>query len=213
MKKLLLLVALLQGCAAAASPEASTLPPAQTATVYAARIKSDLGFKERAIQISQIDGKIVGNYFRGYPAKIDLAPGDHKIKFRYYDSDAGGSGTVREMTLKAKAGSRYIITFDPSEVRQTAIWIEDRATGEILGGAKPSRDKAAEAPVETGVEIARKDWRTILPNTAVRLHAKSGLILTGHMLSSDDDYLWLKLSEGGRKALLRSEVDKIVAVK
>lgn len=213
MRKPLLLAALLQGCASTAGQEASGLPPAQTATVYAARIKSDLGFKERAIQISQIDGKIVGNYFRGYPLKVDLAPGDHKIKFRYYDSDAGGAGLAREMSLKAKAGARYIITFDPSEVRQTAIWIEDRATGEILGGAKPSRDKAAVAPVETGTEIARKDWRMILPNTAVKLYAKSGLILTGHMLSSDDDYLWLQLSEGGKKALLRSEVDKIVEVK
>lgn len=212
MKRLVLAAGLLQGCAAAPAPEASSLPPAQTATVYAARIKSDLGFKERAIQISQIDEKIVGNYFRGYPLKVDLAPGDHKIKFRYYDSDAGGAGLAREMTLKAKAGARYIITFDPSEVRQTAIWIEDRATGEIVGGAKPNRDKAAVAPpAET--EIPRAAWRKILPDTPVKLYARSGLVLTGNLLSGDDDYLWLQLSEGGKKALLRSEVDKIVAVK
>lgn len=212
MKRLILIAALLQGCGTTAGREASSLPPAQTATVYAARIKSDLGFKERSIQIFQIDRRIVGNYFRGYPAKVDLAPGDHKIKFRYYDSDAGGAGTVREMPLKARAGARYIITFDPSEVRHTAIWIEDRATGEIVGGAKPSRDKAEVAPpAET--EIPRTNWMRMAPDTAVKLYAKSGLILTGHVLSSDGDYLWLQLSEGGKKALLRSEIDKIVAVK
>ncbi len=212
MKRLTVLAALLQGCAATAGPQASSLPPAQTATVYAARIKSDLGFKERSIQISEIDGRIVGNYFRGYPAKIDLAPGDHKIKFRYYDSDAGGAGTVREMPLKAKAGARYIITFDPSEVRQTAIWLEDRATGEIVGGARPSRDKAAVEPISEA-EIPRTAWMKIAPDTAVQLYAKSGLILTGRVISSDGEYLWLQLSEGGKKALLRSEIDKIVAVK
>lgn len=212
MKRLLLLAALLQGCRTTPVTEASTLPPAQSATIYAARIKSDVGFKERAIQMSEIDGRIVGNYFRGYPAKVDLAPGDHKIKFRYFDSDAGGAGLAREMTLKAKAGARYIITFDPSEVRQSAIWIEDRATGEIVGGAKPNRDKAEVAP-SPETEIPRPNWRTIAPDTAVKLYARSGLVLTGHMLSADGEYLWLQLSEGGKKALLRSEIDKIVAVK
>lgn len=212
MKRLILIAALLQGCGTTPTPEASSLPPAQSATVYAARIKSDLGFKERAIQISSIDGRIVGNYFRGYPAKADLAPGDHRIKFRYYDSDAGGAGLAREMTLKAKAGARYIITFDPSEVRQTAIWIEDRATGEILGGAKPSRDKAEAAPTAE-TEIPRTNWMKLAPDTAVKLYARSGLILTGHVLAGDGEYLWLQLSEGGKKALLRSEIDKIIAVK
>lgn len=212
MKKLLLAAALLQGCGSAPVQLASSVPSSQTATVYAARIKSDLGFKERAIQISQIDDKIVGNYFRGYPVKIDLAPGDHKIKFRYYDSDAGGAGLAREVNLTAKAGARYIITFDPSEVRQTAIWIEDRATGEVLAGAKPSRDKAAvEPPAEA--EIPRTDWKKISSEMPVKLYAKSGRILTGRVVSDDGEYLWLQLSEGGRKALLRSEIDKIAAVK
>lgn len=212
MKRVLLLAALLQGCGTTAGPDSAALPPAQTATVYAARIKSDMGFKERAIQLSQVDGRIVGNYFRGYPAKVDLAPGDHKLKFRYYDSDAGGAGTVREMILKAKAGARYIITFDPSEIRDAAIWIEDRATGEVVGGAKPSRDKAAAAtPAEA--EIPRSDWKTISPEKPVKLYAKSGRILTGHVVSDDGEYLWLQLAEGGRKALLRSEIDKIATVK
>lgn len=215
MRKRLLLAAvlpLLQGCGTTKAVEGALVPPAQSATVYAARMKSDLSFSERAIRLCEIDGKVVGTDFRGYPESVEVAPGDHTIKFRYYDSDASRPGAIRELSLKTRAGGRYIITFEPSEVKQTTIWIEDRITGEVVGGTGPSREKGAVAPrVET--EILRPDWLAISPDTDVKLYEKSGRTFSGRVISGDGEYLWLRLSEGGKKALLRSEIDKIAAIK
>lgn len=205
MRKLLLTIAILQGCGTAPTREGA-------ATVYAANLKGDMG-SQRAIQLCEVDGKVVGSALRGYPDEIQVAPGEHTIKFRYYDSDAeGASSKIRELPLKVRAGGRYIVTFEPREVLPTAIWIEDRSTREIVGGSGPARTIVAVPPgVET--DILRADWKAISPETAVKLYTKAGLILSGRVIGDDGEYLWLRLSEGGKKATLRSEIDKIAAVK
>lgn len=209
-----LALALPQGCGSTRGYEGPPLPKERLATLQAARLETDMGFKQRAIRLCEVDGRTVGTNFRGYPEKIEIAPGDHKIRFRYYDSDVDGleASPVRELSMKAAAGARYLITFDPKEVSQrTAIWIEDRRSGEIVGGEAP-RAKAAARP-RAGIEIARPDWKAISPESSVRIHALSGLVVSGRVISDDGEYLWLQLSQGGKKAFLRSEIDKIVAVK
>lgn len=206
MRTLPLVALLLSGCIAGRRAEGE-----RPAILQFTRFKTDLFFKERAIHLRQVDGRTVGGRRPSYTEEIELAPGDHTIKFYYYDSDGDGPGVPGELSLTARAGGRYLVAFEPSEIRlKTAVWIEDRGTGEVIGGRAPAAKPAAPS---AEVEIVRAEWRTIPPQKALKLYAKSGRTFSGSMIGSDGEYLWFQQPDGGKKALLLSEIDKIAALK
>lgn len=204
MRTSLLAVLLLGGCAALTGKSEAERP----ATLQFARYKTEGIVKERAIHLRQVDGKPVGGRRPTYTEEIELAPGDHTIKFYLYDSDGSGPGVPGQLTLTASEGGRYLVNFEQSEIRvKSPVWIEDRITGQVVGGRAPGADKPASPSAEAA--IPRADWKTIPGDKVLKIYMRSGGTHSGNLIGVDGDYLWFQLTEGRRKALLLAEIDKI----
>ena len=66
-------------------------------------------------------------------------------------------------------------------------------------------------PEET--EVPRARWNAIPASARLKVYSKKGESFAGTLDRRVGEYLWLSLSSGGRKALLPSEIDRIVEVR
>lgn len=170
---------------------------------------------ERAIKISYFDSNVHGG-------------GSGEVAAGILGGAIGGAiyGAMREPKVEheirtirfdARPGVNYVIDFDTAteNPREVPIWIAVEETGGVVARSEISSGTASgapSAPVEE-TEIARAAWKTISTETPLKVYAKSGATYSGRLNSFNGEYLWLSLSNGGTKALLASEIDKLASLK
>lgn len=97
-----------------------------------------------------------------------------------------------------------------SEAQYAALLAAPVSTGTVA--AAKFDPSATAAPVEEQ-EVARSDWKSLAPQSPLKVYAKDGEVFSGSFASFDGEYLWLKLETGRRKSVLASQVSKLALVK
>jgi hypothetical protein len=135
------------------------LPAEQLAVVHPHKEKTGM-MAYQTIQFFQVDDVSVGGVLKGWPKKIEVPAGEHKIIFRFFNSNAGsettgggapgvvlGGGVIggakedpgqkekKTITFNAAAGHEYIFKFEPL-FTPTRFWIEDKDDGSVAGEIK-----------------------------------------------------------------------------
>jgi len=127
------------------------LPSSEIAKIEAYESGRGLFHTPDWVLINSVDGKDVGGVH-----KIQVLPGTHRLLVRYQFETVGllpyllseklSPRSEKELVLEANAGHEYIIKFekvyDSSRVlynyKDVVYWVEDKKTGEIVSGQKPS---------------------------------------------------------------------------
>jgi hypothetical protein len=163
-RRILLLAVAALACGTTKSYDGPRLAPSEEATLHAARTSGGGTPFSRAktVHICEVDGKLVGSYFRGYPPVVRVLPGERRVKLQYFDSKLHGSGSgavalgilggaiggaiagaasagrpgqeYRTLSFEALPGASYIVEFDTAAENpaMTAIWITDKASGQTV---------------------------------------------------------------------------------
>lgn len=148
---------ILSGCGTTKGYLGKKLPQDQLTVVRAEVIKKYPYY--RAVRIYQVDDIEVGNYMRGWPRKVMVAPGQRKIVARYVNTRDSGTGNVggilggavggaiagsidnkldknrvRSLEFNAEAGREYSLRFstDSKKEEDVFLWIEEVSTQKVV---------------------------------------------------------------------------------
>lgn len=132
---------LLLGCANQNGPRIETYVPsadltsATAATIVMGHIETGfLFFGTTSIRVALIDGKQPGPETAAPPmldpSPLLLAPGDHALLFRAF-RDPVADYACMHVTLAG--GHTYVVNTTRPEMDNTLMWLEDKASGELLG--------------------------------------------------------------------------------
>ena len=144
------IILLLSACATKRFYEGPELPDEKIAILKAYGLKRDYVLGANDFTITSIDGQSVD--WKGYTARFELLPGNHKITFAYTslgwclttgvealldqkDCNVAGKGDP-ELPFSVEAGHVYDLKV--SNVGENVwAWIEDTATDKVIAGSRP----------------------------------------------------------------------------
>lgn len=118
---LLALSVLIGGCAS------TTYKPEGLTPANSALLKADsehdhgifVAFDER-LYINSINGEAAGDFFKGYPEKVRISPGDNEVKVDYQNGRVTSQGCVK---FNAEIGQTYIIRKERDGLN-VRYWVE-----------------------------------------------------------------------------------------
>lgn len=159
----MVLVSLNVNASTAKAYKGEALPADQLAVVYPDKQKTG-PMAYQTVQIYQVDDVVVGGVLKGWPKQVEIPGGEHKITFRFFNSNQGskttGEGVVgaafggavlggikakqnqnekKTLTFTCTAGHEYVFKFAPL-FTPDRFWIEDKADGSVAGEYKPDNE-------------------------------------------------------------------------
>lgn len=114
--------------------------------------KSHFFHNSGLVLIKAVDGMDIGNFWRGWPRRISVLPGLHRLDIEYEERAFGvlsffsesivSDSYERKLEIETYQGHEYLIKFKkieshPFQVTYIVYWVEDLTTGQVVTGEKP----------------------------------------------------------------------------
>jgi hypothetical protein len=138
----LLVLLLLNGCAAKQTYSGERLPPEQVAKIQRNTIKTHL-YYTRTLNVASVDGMQPS----AMQTDFEVLPGQHTLSLRVLwqtkllaapvVASQGWQVNTTSLTFQAEAGRRYKLNGEEGPNNIYFVWLEDADTGAIVAGTRP----------------------------------------------------------------------------